>query len=857
MDTRKLTGKAAILAAAICAAAAMPSWAATNITANVTLTEDADWRDRGTVTIASGVTINLAGHKLTAHFAGQPAAAATITSSVAGGELHAIVDDSFNNNNIALTGSLKFVKEGAGTWTATKTGQNYTGGTLVSEGQLRMKQSTAMSNYMIPRTPAVEIGPDGTFEANGTVSWGYHSTILNGGTFCNSVNSANTGSKSINGTMSLSDDSYLRIAANTVEWNALSFDGHTLFASISEGATWSRGNTLTGPGTIDVSGDGVFLTSGAMNAPTVNLRVACALNMANEFSVKDYYANYSGSANAGTAALKVNGVFTPVTSNFYGCTMMNGSTIDLSAKTGVWSATSTFTTGDNTVGFASGATVTIDIHGRTPVRGEQIVAWDEAPLNVTFQWDAATATNEVALISSETGIYYGIPDNTVVTAAWTGEIDDDVSKSGNWICRNRDGLIVENAIPGEFAAVDILGTVNVNIPTGTVFTCASINLNCSLSANCDWRGLNALSGTVDLKGKNLLLSSLLGSGTITDSVGGGELHVDIAANTTVDNTAVALTGKLKFVKEGEGTFVATKTGQSYTGHTQVSNGTFKVNNQAASTYVIPQNSLTVLEPNGTLDINGSASWGHHSVSNNGGRIYNDYANHTGARSMNLAHHDLGADSTIHVEADTVAWSVLSLNGHTLNLEIFANKTLYVGNTVNGPGMIDIKYGGWLHTRQAINMPDVDFKVGGALYLESALTVHDYTPAYSYASNNGSAPLNVTGTFTPPATHNNFYGCTMQDGSTIDLSGINRTLTAKSNFTAGKNTIGFTEGAKVYLDLGERKVSSRTPVISWTAATKPANVDSVKFNLVGVNQSKSARTKNDGVYVSSGFMVLVR
>ena len=44
--------------------AALPSLAATNITGNVTLQADADWGDRGTVTIASGATVDLNGHTL-------------------------------------------------------------------------------------------------------------------------------------------------------------------------------------------------------------------------------------------------------------------------------------------------------------------------------------------------------------------------------------------------------------------------------------------------------------------------------------------------------------------------------------------------------------------------------------------------------------------------------------------------------------------------------------------------------------------------------------------------------------------------------------------------------------------------
>ncbi|MBQ6140699.1 MAG: hypothetical protein IJI54_05375, partial [Kiritimatiellae bacterium] len=55
---RKLIAMAAI------SASAMTAFAATNITENVTLTEDADWTEFGTVTLAAGATVNLNGHSL-------------------------------------------------------------------------------------------------------------------------------------------------------------------------------------------------------------------------------------------------------------------------------------------------------------------------------------------------------------------------------------------------------------------------------------------------------------------------------------------------------------------------------------------------------------------------------------------------------------------------------------------------------------------------------------------------------------------------------------------------------------------------------------------------------------------------
>ena len=65
MKMRKLTGKAAILAAAICVAmVALPSWAADRtITSDYTLS--ADETVDGTLTVAPGVTVDLNGHNLT------------------------------------------------------------------------------------------------------------------------------------------------------------------------------------------------------------------------------------------------------------------------------------------------------------------------------------------------------------------------------------------------------------------------------------------------------------------------------------------------------------------------------------------------------------------------------------------------------------------------------------------------------------------------------------------------------------------------------------------------------------------------------------------------------------------------
>lgn len=90
------------------------------ISASVTL--DADRTVSGVLTVDSGVVIDLAGHRLTA---GGLAGNGEITDTSTGdapGELWLDVSGTSANSTVALTGNLTLVKDGAGTFTASKTG---------------------------------------------------------------------------------------------------------------------------------------------------------------------------------------------------------------------------------------------------------------------------------------------------------------------------------------------------------------------------------------------------------------------------------------------------------------------------------------------------------------------------------------------------------------------------------------------------------------------------------------------------------------------------------------------------------------------------------------------------------------
>ena len=127
-------------------------------------------------------------------------------------------------------------------------------------------------------------------------------------------------------------------------------------------------------------------------------------------------------------------------------------------------------------------------------------------------------------------------------------------------------------------------------------------------------------------------------------------------------------------------------------------------------------------------------------------------------------------------------------------------------------------------------------------------------------NLGSHDVDVFGTFTP-STQGFFHGTTLHDGSTIDLSELGiATLNVVAPYSAsstapGAKTLHFVQGATIGVKLGGRRVPRNTPVISWTAATKPDA--SVKFVARDEGRRLTFIKKEDGLYVLSGLMLIVR
>jgi len=170
------------------------------------------------------------------------------------------------------------------------------------------------------------------------------------------------------------------------------------------------------------------------------------------------------------------------------------------------------------------------------------------------------------------------------------------------------------------------------------------------------------------------------------------------------------------------------------------------------------------------------------------------------------------------------------------------KNFYLYDTTIKNGVIDIISGGWLEIGKiytaGIEARDVDFRVGSALRVNAPISVRNYEQIFkgSTSNNQGTSAFNVYGVFKPAADHDHFYGCTMQDGSTIDLSDRTGAWSTKSAFSSGLNTVTFADGATVTIKLEGREdlkalSESESPyVVTWPLddAGDPVEPSNVSF-----------------------------
>ena len=440
--------------------------------------------------------------------------------------------------------------------------------------------------------------------------------------------------------------------------------------------------------------------------------------------------------------------------------------------------------------------------------------------------------------------FFTNPDR-VATVEWTGAAGNgSVADAGNWLCKDVAGNVIEGALPTVDTAVTVSGdAVAMQAPSGTTLHYATLAIaDCTLSADCDWRGLgNAeIAGTVALDGHTLTLADTKGSGTIT---GEGKLVVDVAEGKTVTNGSLTLSGALQLEKTGEGTFTASKTGQTYTGGMVVSGGTFIPGANGTSRVTGASGSQITVGSGGVFNLNGRNAFQDYRFVLDGGALKNDVAIASVHEVVGIASITLVADSSIILDQHIGLYNSnkaqvnLNLGGHTLTLH--GGAALYMTNVKATQGRIVLTgetyasgTGGTrinCHTSPASDLSAAELVMNGhsaVLVLASPFKVGAYEcNSTYYVSNDGyKGQMHVYGRFAPNT--DRFYGATLQNGATLDLSARTGCFNTKGSghVLDAYCSLGFASGAAITVnlagreDLGAIAKSDLPLVVQW--ATEP-------------------------------------
>lgn len=448
-----------------------------------------------------------------------------------------------------------------------------------------------------------------------------------------------------------------------------------------------------------------------------------------------------------------------------------------------------------------------------------------------------------------------------------------------------DGVYLAAKGTGGDAAnvIVVTGSTSAQFATNAMPTCASVVLRdvVTLSADCDWTGLGTLvipdGVTIDLAGNKLHLSGFTclpdDLAVITDSVGGGELHVTVAENDVLLSDRVTLGGSLRLVKHGAGVFVAAKMQQPYTGGTDVAEGVLRVANKDQATgyrsEIGSATSSVRIGPGAELNLNGYYNM-EFAYTFDGGTLSSGISAAAYRQISNavvFAGDGEVAGQNLAFMVRNYKPSTIHMNGNTLHVNLNSGMEFTICNAnFVGDGVL---WGDWGWVKIASN-PCVGTNLTlsfpathGGLWLDKNFTVSNFVSHTSIFYKGGdSTVLTVLGTYTPAEDGRTaFPNMVLADGSTIDLSGMDDvpTLPTSCSQVDGKTThtrtISFEDNATINVKLGDRYVSKSVPIVGWE--TPPANIDGIKFKLVDGSEKTRIRKGSDGIYLVSGMIIMVR
>ena len=355
---------------------------------------------------------------------------------------------------------------------------------------------------------------------------------------------------------------------------------------------------------------------------------------------------------------------------------------------------------------------------------------------------------------------------------------------------------------------------------------------------------------------------LVAGPVVTTAGSPGHLRIDVSAGRTVKTEFLPLSGSLTLVKEGTGTLVANRTGQMYTGGTHIEGGLVEAMYRADSDPLGKHGASggagpdIIIGSGAVFDFKANFNYRYYNIVLDGGTIRNagsDMAQNSGS----LGDMTLTADSFIETEFNTTVFDArtvsLYLGSHTLTAETMG-KTLYFRDPlVITNGTFWTKGTGCLYFNSTVNARSATLRVESALWLGAKVDVDDYYAACTFDSNNGTAAMNVYGRFTPATDY--FYGCTLQDGATLDLNGRNGAWSTTSAFTSGANRVTFASGAAITLDASMRP-TFKGKIVDWGTGNTPSDV-AFRLDAASKAMGRALRVKDDGLYAVGGVMIIVR
>ena len=408
----------------------------------VTLEVDEDWTGHSSIACGdavidlNGKSLSVRGIECTNIATGKvvntkTATTATLTIDVPSGTTYVNQNIDIGYSSAGYSTSLSYsslateniavVKEGEGTYTVSALSE-YTGGTEVAAGTVKPASSDSTGAHVENRVfgatdGVVRVGSGATLDWNGT--WYFKDRTgftLNGGAIVNTLGDRAANHTFMNA-LAVEADSALG-ATNTwglvaPSYAALGVDlgGNELAIDIESGKSFYLCNTVFTEGSVVARGAGTLIVtsngSAGMAASNATVRIACPF-AANKASVVSNLtvAAAAGASDMGTAEVKVLGTFRPETAYFRGVTMADGSTLDLSAWTAGWPVASACTgSGNKTVRFASGATVTIDMGGQN---AGKILEWDSADAEIvdTLTFNIMNGVTSAATVEKRSdGLY--------------------------------------------------------------------------------------------------------------------------------------------------------------------------------------------------------------------------------------------------------------------------------------------------------------------------------------------------------------------------------------------------------------------------------------------------------------------